>query len=149
MSRKSNAVAGFTLLEIMISLSIISIALVTLLSANGRALSLSGEAAQLTDAVTLAREQMERIHAGFAADPEENDLHTSEEYPGIGWRIEFLETELPNATRVVMTMVAIDEGSGEEGERILFTLTSYLIESSGGARAPKVAPPANGITPPS
>lgn len=114
--------AGFTLLEIMVSLAILAIALVTLLSAHNKALSMSAEAVKLTDAVALAREEMEKFYIEPLPQPGVSDKKKRDDYPDFEWRTEVAETPFEGVWEVKIDVFK----EGDEKEHGVFTLKTYV-----------------------
>ncbi|KAK1548290.1 hypothetical protein Q3G72_010878 [Acer saccharum] len=91
---------GFTLLEVIIALSILSISLVALLQAQGSALESAGRSRDMTVAALLLRSKMIDIekklfHDGFSLNTEEDDGDFGdEEHPEIKWRSRISEVKL-------------------------------------------------------
>ncbi len=100
---KQNVASGFTLLEVMISVAIIAISLVTLLGSQAQSVSVAGEAHFLTTASLLAQKQLgqlERTDFGSIV-PDSGDF--GEKYPGYSWTVNVRElteeeTDLPGST---------------------------------------------------
>lgn len=113
---------GFTLLEIVIALAILSISLVTLLSAHGRAVTISANAEALTDAVTLAREEMEKLHIATTPVEERSEKLKRDDYPDYEWRVDIKETPFTNVWEARLVIFK----SGDKEERPVFSLVSYL-----------------------
>ncbi len=113
---------GFTLLEVVIALAILSISLVTLLSAHGRAVTLSADAEALTDAVTLAREEMEKLHISAMPVEEYSEKRDRDDYPEYEWKVEVKETPFANVWEARLTVFR----TGDKEERPVFSLVSYL-----------------------
>ncbi len=82
---------GFTLLEVMVSVTIIGIALVTLMGAQSQSVSLAGISRFETTAALLARQKMtELISAGFTElTSSEGDF--GDTYPMFHWQAEVSE----------------------------------------------------------
>ena len=117
---------GFTLLEIMVSLAILATALVALLSANNKALSMTAGAAELTDAVALAREEMEKFYIEPLPEPGVSMKKKRDDYPLFEWRSEIVETPFQNVWEVRLNVFK----AGDENERSVFTLKSYVSRSA-------------------
>jgi general secretion pathway protein I len=113
---------GFTLLEVMIALAVLSISLVTLISAHGRAVALTADASALTDAVTLAREEMERLHISQMPVEEYTEKRKRDDYPEYEWRVEVKETAFTNVWEARLSVFK----AGDKDERPVFYLVSYL-----------------------
>ena len=111
----------------MVALAILSISLITLLSANNNAIALTAGAGDLTDAVTLARLSMEKHHLDPAPKKGIKEPTTHDDFPGFIVRAEIAESDFPDVSEVT---VAVYKKAGEE-ERLLFTLTSHLSKEGG------------------
>lgn len=122
MTYKTNLADGFTLLEVMVALAILAFSLVSLLTANNRALTLSAEAADLTDAVTLARAAMENIVLDPPKEPGESEPEINEGYPALIVKSEVMESEIPDVSEAKV-IVYKKEGTKEIE---IFTLTAFL-----------------------
>lgn len=113
---------GFTLLEVVIALAILSISLVTLLSAHGRAVVISANAEALTDAVTLAREEMEKLNVAAMPVEERSEKLKRDDYPEYEWRVDIKETPFTNVWEARLVVFK----AGDKEERPVFSLASYL-----------------------
>lgn len=95
---------GFSLLEVVVALAILSLSLVVLLQAQGGALSAAGRSRDLTVATLLARGKMVDVeqrlfHDGFTMNDEQDDGTFSDEgYPDIKWKTRVSEVELDLST---------------------------------------------------
>ncbi len=105
MTRLRSWTTGFTLIEVLVALSVVAVAFVGLLGLHTRNLSLVGQDQDLTRAMLLARQfisQMELVE-GFP------DLGVSsgqfDSYPNFRWEREVQETSLPEVRRVVLRVV--------------------------------------------
>lgn len=115
--------AGFTLIEIVIAIAIISIALVTLLSAMTRTVATAAESTTITKSVLLAQEKLtllDRELGESATQPVSTDWLTDERYPSLAYKVDIEETEFTGASQVTVQV--------RSGKENLFTLESYLIK---------------------
>lgn len=78
---------GFTLLEVMIAVSIIAIALVVLFGSQSRSLTIATEAQFNILAPTLAAMKLAELESGTLA-MENDDGDFGDEFPGYTWTIE-------------------------------------------------------------
>lgn len=114
--------SGFTLLEIIISMGLITIALLAILRLQAQSLNLQSEVQFTTIAHYLAQDRLSRIHS-------ENRLETGtfsgdfgEDYPYFRYREEVEEIpDLENLFKVKVS-VFLDEGKAENE----FFVTTYL-----------------------
>ena len=112
---RSRGQSGFTLVEIMISMGILSIGLLSLYTAQGNSLRASGNAERIQVASMLARqimtEQMFEIEAGlkkgsFPEDKTEKDGEFDPPYGDYRWEFKVRKVSIP-----------IAGGGGEGGEQ--------------------------------
>jgi type II secretion system protein I len=94
---------GFTLIEIMVSVAILSISLIALMGFSGNTLIKSGRAEQMTIAVMLARQKMTDIELELQKamkknefpDEKSEDGKFDEPYEDYTWAMEIRRVELP------------------------------------------------------
>lgn len=95
---------GFSLLEVLIALAIMSMSLLVLLQAQGQSLASAGRSRDLTIATVLARGKMIDIeqklfHDGFVMNDDQDDGNFSDEgYADIKWKSRVSEVELDLST---------------------------------------------------
>lgn len=123
-SRKSQR-SGFTLLEIMIALAIVSIAMVSLLGLANRSILVHERLQRITSATLLAQQKMAETEVnarnGTLADTDSQGEFESP-YAEYRWRIAFGETPLPSVRLVTVTVLWGDEERNE-----LVDLTSFIF----------------------
>lgn len=84
---------AFTLLEVLIAISIIAIALTTLFGSQSYSLMLAAEAKFNTVSAFLSREIISGLESGVTAYADaEGDF--GEEFPGYSWKIELRDAQL-------------------------------------------------------
>jgi len=116
--------SGFTLLEIMIALAIISIALTALLSLGNRTIAVHDRLQKITRATLLAQHKMSEIETASGnvlAQSEESGVF---EKPNnaFRWRVDYTETPLPSIRMVSVTVIW-----GEENNNEAVTLDSFIF----------------------
>jgi len=114
--------AGFTLLEVMVALTVIAFALVGLLGLHGRNIKAVARDQQLTRATLLARELVSQIQFQVASgglQQLDSSRGTFEGYPGFRWEREVLSTGLDEVREVVVRVV-FDERSPNACELVYF-----------------------------
>jgi len=119
--RHTNAIAGFTLLEVMIALVIVATALMALLSLGNRSIGVHDRLQKTTRATMLAQYKMAEFETSGL--PEENDSQSFaapfEEYR---WHFTVAETPLPSTIEV---KVIVAWGNEQNNEAV--DLTSFLL----------------------
>ncbi len=121
---------GFTLLEIMVALAVISISLVILLGLRNRDLVLSATARDMTEATILARKKITEINLGSFPDLGEKKGDFGEEAPKYRWRQEVVQTPFESVRELVLEVSwGVNEDNEEEKDgQVRFT--SYLFDGT-------------------
>jgi len=117
--RRCRLDAGFTLVEIVISLAIVSIALVTLLTIFNRTVVTSTDSGILTKGVMLASAKMAIAELEGKFVPGESEWEEDEKYPRYRFRKKMTETGLGTAL-----LLQVDV---EYEERQIMTLENYVL----------------------
>lgn len=92
---------GFTLLEVLIALAIMSGVLLTVISSVNYHLSIVGRDAEETTAALLGRAKLEDPEFAKQTD-KKGDFGT--EHPGLAWEKEVTKTEIPGLNRIKLTV---------------------------------------------
>jgi general secretion pathway protein I len=110
---------GFTLLEVMIALAIVSVALVALLGLGNRTLGVHDRLERLTRATLLAQRKMTEVEAA-ARQPAAGPQATAGEFAppddGYRWRLAYEETPYAAVQKLTLTDAWGDEGRNERVE---------------------------------
>lgn len=117
--------SGFTLLEIMIALAIISIAMVSLLGLANRSILVHERLQRITSATLLAQQKMTEAEVNsrngtLGATDSQGEFESP--YAEYRWRITFGETPLPSVRLIIVTVLWGDEERNE-----LVDLTSFIF----------------------
>ena len=124
-TRGAAAARGFTLLEIMVALAIISVALVALLALGNRSIATQARLQQLTQATLLAQQKLATAEVDARLGRLEQIRQEGvfpEPYAAYRWRLEFADTPLPSIRTVTVTVAW-----GEEDRNEFVDLTSFLF----------------------
>lgn len=115
--RASSLASGFTLLEIMIALAIVSIALVTLLSLCNRSIAVNDRLEKITRATLLAQDKMTEVEVlsqQSGKDLENEEGVFDKPFDGFRWRTTFTDTPLPSIKQVTVTVLWGEEARNEK-----------------------------------
>lgn len=115
---------GFTLLEVMIALAIVSIALVSLLSLSNRSISVQGRLQRETQATLLAQHILSReevLATGKNSNWQEQAESFEEPFSAYRWQVSYQDTIIPQVKQVT---VAVLWGDAERNEQV--SLVSFL-----------------------
>ena len=116
---------GFTLLEIMIALAIVSIAMVSLLSLANRSIGVHDRLQRMTAATLLAQQKMAETEVNArhgTLKSEELQGAFSGPYAAYRWQIAYAETPLASVQMVTVKVLWGDEERNE-----LVDLTSFVF----------------------
>lgn len=91
---------GFTLLEVMIAMSILVIALVAVFQSQSQSLSMSGRTRFLTTASLLAQGKMAELEAADPEDIVSSRGKFSEDFPGYFWRVKLTNTAFRHLKKI-------------------------------------------------
>lgn len=88
---KKSFQAGFTLLEVMIAVSIIAIAFVTLIGSQSQSVSIAGQTRFSITSALLAQKKLTDIESADFGDVSSDGGDFGENYPGYTWKTEVSE----------------------------------------------------------
>jgi len=111
---------GFTLIEIVISMAIVSISLVTLLTVFNRSLLSSANNSILTHAVMLADERMALVSSNPSLISDGSWTKDSR-YPGYLYKQTITPTPLKGASSLTVAV--------RHGAKNIFSLQNYLVKN--------------------
>jgi general secretion pathway protein I len=127
MMRRAPQQNGFTLLEVMIALAIISIALISLLSLATSSINVNARLQKITQATLLAQEKMTDVEAKIRksnTEPPDEEGEFNEPFVEFRWRTVFEETPFPP-----LRMVTVIVAWGEEAQNEAVQISSFFIPS--------------------
>jgi general secretion pathway protein I len=117
--------AGFTLLEVMIALAIVSVALVALLALGNRTVATNDRLQKLTQATLLAQSKLTELETGaidLSTGLSDSQGGFEAPYNDYTWRTRFLPTPVDGVQEVQVTVIWGAENRNESVE-----LTSFLF----------------------
>jgi general secretion pathway protein I len=96
---------GFTLLEVMIAMAILSLVAVTFLRAQASSVRLVDESVQISMATLLAKERMAELESRGFPQPGSNAGTWGEAFPAYRWEQTISTTEIPNIRKAVVRVL--------------------------------------------
>lgn len=111
--------AGFTLLEVMVALTIVSIVLVAMLGLAQRQILINSHLQQMTRATLLAKQKMAEIETGQSTDSSQGSFPPPNQ--DFSWEVNYIPTPIPGVSQVDLSVIWGDEQDNE-----LVTLSSFL-----------------------
>ncbi len=99
---------GFTLLEVMVSLSIIALALTTLLTSQSQSLSLASEAKFNSTATLLAQSRIAEIETAKIEDLRSDSGDFGDNFPDYYWEMELNSIPLSGTEKIADHLREID-----------------------------------------
>ncbi len=122
---------GFTLLEVMVSVAIIAIVLVSIIRLQGQTISMNESIRFYTIAPLLADAKISEI----SLNPSNFDLSSSgdfgDEYPGYTWNIQIEEMKIDVMESPELTLKKIDVHISLNNGELKFSLRHFLNADSG------------------
>ena len=115
---------GFTLLEVMVALSIVGIALVVMLGLTQRSILVNSRLQQMTRATLLAKQKMAEIENGISSGMDQNNGDFPEPNQAFRWRRVTTPTPIIGIAQIDLSVIW-----GEEQENEFVTLTSFIKEA--------------------
>lgn len=115
---------GFTLLEVMIAIAIISIALISIQALNNRTILTHGHLQRMTQATLLAQYKMSEMESSSkeAFLQEASQGIFEEPFEQYKWQTSFSETPLAS-----VRMVTIDVVWGDKGKNEFVSIDSFIF----------------------
>ncbi len=118
---------GFTLLEVLISLAIIAIVLITCLRAQNQSIRLYHLSRDMTTATILARQKMGEIELAGFPELGEDEGDFEDKFPGFSWQRSVSVTPFEEARRVALSIMW-KEGIRERRIDVIAYITNTKVE---------------------
>jgi len=96
---------GFTLLEVMIAMSILAITLVVVFQSQSQSISMAGRARFETTASLLAQSKMAEIEAANPENVVSDSGDFGDDFPDYSWQVDVMETEIDVLKKVEVKVV--------------------------------------------
>lgn len=112
---------GFTLLEVMVAVSIIAIAFVTLISSQSQSVSIAVRTRFAVTSALLAQQKLTEIESANFDEVYSGSGDFGENYPGYRWETEITnlgedDTGIPDSSEMLKAVDLIVTLGGEEGQ---------------------------------
>ena len=124
---------GFTLLEVMIAVAILSMALVAALGSQSQSVSLATEAKFTTTASFLAQSKMAELETEKSSEIYSGSGDFGEDFPGYRWNVDVTEGDLEglgNASRYIKKIALVVSRS--DTDRYRYELEYYRFAPKEG-----------------
>jgi general secretion pathway protein I len=115
---------GFTLLEVMVALTIVSITLIAVLGLTQRNILINEKLQQMTRATFLAKQKMAEIENSVQQSMDQNQGVFIEPNQDFRWRAVYTPTQISGIEQIDLSVLW-----GEEKKNELVTLTSFMLET--------------------
>ncbi len=114
---------GFTLIEIMVALSVLSISLVILLGLRNRSIALAAKSRHTIEATLLARQKITEISISGFPDLGESEGDFGNEYPLYRWRKNVVQTPFEEVREMFLEIIWKNNDQKEN-----ISVTTYLFD---------------------
>ncbi len=95
---------GFTLLEVMLAMTILAIALLAIYQSQRQSMAMAARANFLTDAALLAQGRMAQVDAANMLELSSSRGDFGADYPQYRWELVVMDTEIPFLKRIELTV---------------------------------------------
>ncbi len=95
---------GFTLLEVMVAMSILAIGLVAVFQMQSQSVSMSSESRFRTTAALLAQQKMTEVETARKLDNRNEQGDFAPDYPEYGWSLTIMDTQINKLKRIDVTV---------------------------------------------
>jgi general secretion pathway protein I len=99
-----NKANGFTLIEVMIAMTILAGALVAIYQLQSQSISMSTDSRFMTSASLLAQSKMVEVEYGPSLTNHNEDGDFGPDYPQYTWHLEVGDTQLPQFKKIEVTV---------------------------------------------
>ena len=126
-ARKREPAYGFTLLEVMVSVAIMSIVLVSVYRLHSQSLTMNTEARFYTQAPMLARSILAELGAGEDAEFADNSGEFGENFPGYAWKASVEDVEIEALGEISQDLKKIDVTVSLNENEYVYNLRTFRL----------------------
>ncbi len=116
---------GFTLLEVMVSVAIMSIVLVSVYRLHSQSLTMNTEARFYTQATMLAQSKLAEMGAGEDAEFTDDSGEFGENFPGYRWSVSVEDVEIEALGEISQDLKKIDMTVSFNENEFVYTLRTF------------------------
>lgn len=118
---------GFTLLEILIAVSILAIVVTVGFKAHSQAIVMNEEAKFDAIASALAQLRLAEFESKSDADKTEDSGDFGDEFPGYRWRVSVTDVDLPMQHEDADQMIRVDVTVSLRDDAFIYQLRAYML----------------------
>ena len=118
---------GFTLLEVMVSVAIMSIVLVSIYRLHSQSLTMNAEARFYTQAPMLAQSKLAEMGAGKDAGFTDGSGEFDENFPGYTWRVSVEDVEIEALGEISQDLKKIDVTVSFNENEYVYNLRTFRL----------------------
>jgi general secretion pathway protein I len=119
--------AGFTLLEVLVSLAIVAIVLVAVFKLHSQTILMSQEVDFYVSAPLLASARLAEIEAEFPEMPTDGSGDFGENFPGYSWRLTVSDVDVESLGEVSEDLKQLDMAVSFNGGERNFQLRTFRL----------------------
>jgi general secretion pathway protein I len=116
---------GFTLLEVMVSVAIMSIVLVSIYRLHSQSLTMNAEARFYTQAPMLAQSKLAEMEVGKDAEFTDDSGEFGENFPGYSWRVSVDDVDVEALGEISQDLKKIDVSVSFNENEYVYNLRTY------------------------
>jgi general secretion pathway protein I len=118
---------GFTLLEVMVSVAIMSIVLVSVYKLYSQSLAMNTEARFYTHAPMLAQSKLAEIETAAEGEFADDSGHFGDKFPGYNWRIATDDVDIETLGEISQDLKKIDVTVSYNENEFVYHLRTYRL----------------------
>lgn len=123
--------AGFTLLEVMVSVAVIAVVLVSIIRLQGQTIGMNETIRFYTLAPMLAESRLAEIVLNPEAAEMSDAGDFGEDYPGYAWKVDVTDVDLDVFESPLVKMKQIDVAIDFNSGQLKFSLRHFLCDDTG------------------
>jgi general secretion pathway protein I len=127
-SKAPGRASGFTLLEVMVALAVMSIVLVSVYRMHSQSLAMNTAARFYTQAPMLAQSKMVEVEALSSSVFPEESGDFGEQFPGYGWKASIADVTSEILGEAAEDLKRIDISVSFNEDQFIYTLRAYRLQ---------------------